>query len=108
MDGTHPVHTRIDSNQDGKPDRWEYYDEQGKLVKVGLSRHDDGKADAWAFAGPDGKTQRIEVSSASDEKRIDRWSTTTGRHDCGSRRHEPRHCRGQMGTHQSGDQDRGL
>ena len=51
MDGARPVQTRIDRNEDGKIDRWEYYDEKSKLVKVGFSRTDDGKADAWAFAG---------------------------------------------------------
>jgi hypothetical protein len=73
MDGSRPVQTRIDRNEDGKLDRWEYYDEKSRLVKVGFSRKDDGKADAWAFAGPDGKIQRIEVSSVADEKKIDRW-----------------------------------
>ncbi len=73
MDGARPIRTRIDRNGDGKPDRWEYYDEHAKLTKVGLSRKDDGKADSWAFAGPDGNVERVEVSSAADEKKIDRW-----------------------------------
>jgi hypothetical protein len=73
MDGARPVQTRIDRNEDGKLDRWEYYDEKSMLVKVGFSRTDDGKVDAWAFAGPDGKVQRIEISSAADDKKIDRW-----------------------------------
>jgi hypothetical protein len=73
MDGARPVQTRIDRNEDGKLDRWEYYDEKSTLVKVGFSRTDDGKADAWAFAGADGKIQRIEISSTADEKKIDRW-----------------------------------
>ena len=73
MDGARPVQTRIDRNEDGKLDRWEYYDQKSTLVKVGLSRRNDGKADAWVFAGPDGTIQRIESSSASDEKKIDRW-----------------------------------
>jgi hypothetical protein len=73
MDGARPVQTRIDRNEDGKLDRWEYYDEKSTLVKVGFSRRDDGKADAWAFAGADGKIQRIEISSGADERKIDRW-----------------------------------
>ena len=72
MDGVRAVLTRIDRNEDGKPDRWEYYDEQSKLLKVGFSRKDDGRPDGWAFAGPDGKTRRIEISSTADEKKIDR------------------------------------
>src|SRR5215471_1125336 len=73
MDGTRPVMSRIDLNEDGKIDRWEYYDEKGQLLKVGFSRKDDGKPDAWAYAGPDGKVVRVEVSSTGDEKKIDRW-----------------------------------
>jgi hypothetical protein len=72
MDGARPVQTRIDSNEDGRLDRWEYYDEKSNLVKVGFSRSDDGKANAWAFAGPDGGIERIEMSSAADETKIDR------------------------------------
>jgi hypothetical protein len=73
MDGARPLRSRIDRNEDGKLDRWEYYDDDGGLVKVGFSRHDDGKPDAWAFSGPDGKVQRIEISSVAEEGRIDRW-----------------------------------
>jgi hypothetical protein len=73
MDGTRPVMSRIDLNEDGKIDRWEYYGENGELLKVGFSRKDDGKPDAWAFAGPDGKVSRVEISSTGDEKKIDRW-----------------------------------
>src|SRR5687768_3316011 len=73
MDGTRPLRARIDRNEDGKIDRWEYYDEKGQLAKVGFSRSDDGKPDAWAFSGPDGKVVRIELSSTNDENKIDRW-----------------------------------
>lgn len=73
MDGTRPVMSRIDLNEDGKIDRWEYYDDKGALYKVGFSRKDDGKPDAWAYAGPDGKVTRVEISSMGDEKKIDRW-----------------------------------
>jgi hypothetical protein len=73
MDGARPLRTRIDRNEDGKLDRWEYYDPGGQLQKVGFSRKDDGKADAWAFSAADGKIERIEISSAGDEKKIDRW-----------------------------------
>ncbi len=73
MDGARPLATRMDRNEDGRLDRWEYYDKSGRLEKVGFSRKDDGKPDAWAFSGPDGQIQRIEASSASDIDRIDRW-----------------------------------
>jgi hypothetical protein len=73
MDGPRPLRARIDRNEDGKPDRWEYYDDRGQLAKVGFSRSDDGQPDAWAFAGPDGKVVRVEISSTKEEKKIDRW-----------------------------------
>ncbi|MGH9374205.1 MAG: hypothetical protein ACRD15_22040 [Vicinamibacterales bacterium] len=73
MDGSRPLRSRIDRNEDGKLDRWEYYDDKGQLTKVGFSRSDDGTPDAWAFSGPDGGIERIEVSSSGDEKKIDRW-----------------------------------
>jgi antitoxin component YwqK of YwqJK toxin-antitoxin module len=78
MDGTKPLRSRIDQDEDGKIDRWEYYDDKGGLLKVGFSRKNDGKADAWAFAGPDGKVQRVEISSTADEKKIDRWEHYEG------------------------------
>ena len=73
MDGSRPLSSRIDRDEDGKIDRWEYYDDKGQLAKVGFSRRNDGKVDAWAFAGSDGKVQRTEISSSGDEKKIDRW-----------------------------------
>ena len=63
MDGSRPVRSRSDLDEDGKLDRWEYYDDKGGLVKVGFSRKQDGRPDAWAFSGPDGKVQRVEISS---------------------------------------------
>ena len=73
MDGTKPLRSRIDLDEDGKIDRWEYYDDKGGLLKVGFSRKQDGRADAWAFSGPGGKVQRVEISSTADETKIDRW-----------------------------------
>lgn len=73
MDGSRPLRSRIDRDEDGKMDRWEYYGENGVLVKVGFSRKNDGNPDGWAFAGPDGQVQRIEFSSSGNESRIDRW-----------------------------------
>jgi antitoxin component YwqK of YwqJK toxin-antitoxin module len=73
MDGTRPLRSRVDLDEDGKIDRWEYYDAAGNLAKVGFSRANNGKADAWAFSDHDGKVARIEISSTADEHRIDRW-----------------------------------
>src|SRR5688500_7984366 len=69
MDGARPVLTRMDRNEDGRLDRWEYYGADGKLQKVGFSRKDDGKPDAWAFSAADGQVERVEISSAGNEKK---------------------------------------
>ena len=73
MDGSRPVRSRLDQDEDGRMDRWEYYDSAGKLGKVGFSRKGDGKPDAWAYPDAQGRITRIEASSTGDEKRIDRW-----------------------------------
>jgi hypothetical protein len=73
MDGNRPLRARIDRDEDGKLDRWEYYGDNGQLVKVGFSRSNDGRPDAWAFSGADGQVVRVEISSSRDEKKIDRW-----------------------------------
>ena len=72
MDGTRPLRSRIDRDEDGRIDRWEYYDERGALAKVGFSRRQTGTPDAWAFSGADGRIARVDSSSTADENRIDR------------------------------------
>jgi hypothetical protein len=72
MDGARPLRSRIDQDENGTPDRWEYYDGQGKLLKVGFSRNNTGTPDAWGFSGPDGAIARVEISSTGDEQKIDR------------------------------------
>ena len=75
MEGTRPVRSRSDRNEDGRDDRWEYYDTSGRLVKVGFSRRDNGKPDAWAESGAGGGISRVLVSSTGDESKIDRWES---------------------------------
>jgi hypothetical protein len=72
MDGTKPLRSRIDLDEDGKIDRWEYYDDKGGLARVGFSRKQDGKPDAWAYSAPDGKLGRVDISSTGDDTKIDR------------------------------------
>ena len=72
MDGARPLRSRIDRDEDGRIDRWEYYDASGTLTKVGFSRNQTGTPDAWAFSGPDGQVARVEISSTGNENRIDR------------------------------------
>jgi hypothetical protein len=78
MDGARPLRSRIDQDENGTPDRWEYYDDQGKLLKVGFSRSNSGKPDAWGFSGPDGQMARVEISSTGDDQKIDRREFFTG------------------------------
>ena len=50
MDGTRVLRIDIDNDEDGKLDRWEYYDADQRLEKIGTSRANDGKEDAWLHA----------------------------------------------------------
>jgi len=76
MDGAKPLQSRIDSDEDGTIDRWEYYGEKGVLEKVGYSRQKNGRVDAWAFSGPDGKVVRVETEDdTNDDGRADKWET---------------------------------
>src|SRR2546423_12825055 len=51
MDGTRPLRSRIDLDEDGTIDRWEYYSDEGELLKVGFSRKKDGRPDARGDPG---------------------------------------------------------
>lgn len=68
MDGARVLWIEIDKDEDGRVDRWEYYDASQKLEKVGFSRAGDGKEDAWSTARPDGSIARIDISLARDGK----------------------------------------
>jgi hypothetical protein len=54
MDGARAVRIDIDSDEDGKIDRWEYYGTNQQIEKIGFSRAKDGKEDAWSFPGTAG------------------------------------------------------
>jgi hypothetical protein len=71
MDGTRVVRIDVDNDEDGKVDRWEYYDADQRLEKIGTSRANDGKEDAWLHAAADGTVQRVDVSTRRDGK-VDR------------------------------------
>ena len=73
MEGSRPLGSRIDTDEDGTIDRWEYYDDKGRLSRLGIARTNAGKVDAWALLDASGNVQHIEVSSSGDEKHIDRW-----------------------------------
>src|SRR6188768_2067974 len=76
MDGARPLQSRIDTDEDGTIDRWEYYDEKGSLTKVGFSRQKNGNVDAWAYSGPDGQVVRVETEDDTNtDGRSDKWET---------------------------------
>jgi hypothetical protein len=66
MDGSRILRIEIDKNEDGKPERWEYYDAAQKLTRVGFSRSGDGKEDAWSYADADGSIARVEIATRQD------------------------------------------
>lgn len=68
MDGARVLRIEIDTDGNGTPDRWEYYDADEQLEKVGVSSAGDGNQDTWSFAGPDGLIERIDRSLARDGK----------------------------------------
>jgi len=72
MDGSRPVRSLIDKNEDGIVERWEYYDESARVVKVGVASRGDGREDTWMFPAPDGRVSRIERSTLQDGK-VTRW-----------------------------------
>ncbi|MEI6245058.1 MAG: hypothetical protein WCQ64_08425, partial [Acidobacteriota bacterium] len=67
MDGNRPVSAEIDTDEDGKIDRWEEYGPDGKTVKAMWERPKPpnakdktmkGKPDAVAYMGPDGTVEK--------------------------------------------------
>jgi hypothetical protein len=56
----------VDEDQDGWVDRWEHYDAQGVLVKIGRWRREKGKPDIWRYPGPDGIATRVDYDDDGD------------------------------------------
>jgi hypothetical protein len=55
----------VDEDFDGLVDRWEDYDAEGRLVKVGASRG-GRRPDVWVFRGADGQPRRKEYDEDGD------------------------------------------
>lgn len=66
MDGARIVRIELDQDENGKVDRWDFYDANRRLEKVGLSRQNDGVMDALAFYEADGVVARMEISTKRD------------------------------------------
>jgi len=67
MQGTAVVRIELDLNEDGVVDRWEYYDADRKLQKIGTSSHGDGVVDTW-LSTPNPNESRVERSTRRDGK----------------------------------------
>lgn len=63
MHGTHVERIEVDEDEDGKVDRWEFYDQNRRLERVGFSRQGNGIIDAIAFYGKGAVVERIEMST---------------------------------------------
>jgi hypothetical protein len=68
LDGARVKQIELDTSGNGRIDRWEFYDADGEVAKVGLSRQDDGVMDAIAFYGSGQHLLRLEVSTRRDDR----------------------------------------
>lgn len=66
MEGTRLQRIEIDEDEDGKVDRWEFYDANRHLLRVSFSRQHNGVLDAIAFYGMAGEVERVELSTRGD------------------------------------------
>jgi hypothetical protein len=66
MDGTRVSRIELDTSGNGRTDRWEFYDTDRRLRRVGFSRQDDGVMDAVAVYASDEKSLQLEVSTRRD------------------------------------------
>jgi hypothetical protein len=70
LNGNVPLRTEIDTDADGRVDRWEYVDQRAQVVKVGTSSLQDGREDQWVFP-----------ASGDGQVRVDRSTERTSRVD---------------------------
>ena len=66
MDGARIEHVEVDLDENGTPDRWDFYRGDTTLERVGFSRLNDGVMDAQVFYSAGGDISRIEVSTQRD------------------------------------------
>lgn len=66
MDGTRIVRVELDFDENGKIERWDFYNDDRSLQKVGFASGNDGVMDSQAFYTADGRVERIEVSTDRD------------------------------------------
>ena len=66
-----------DTDGDGRIDRWEYFDANAQLVRVGSSSRNDGIEDTWTLVQAKEGTSEIDRSRTRD-RHIDRREFFTG------------------------------
>jgi hypothetical protein len=63
MDGERLVRREVDENEDGRIDRWDYFDANGVLERVGFSTADTGEVDAYRYLDEQDAVARIEYAA---------------------------------------------
>ena len=66
VDGSRLRRVELDFDADGAIDRWDFYNNDGVLEKVGLSQRDDGRMDAEAFYTATGALRLMRISTRRD------------------------------------------
>jgi len=66
-----PKKVEVDRNYDGVPDRFEYYDNDGKIVRVETDADFNGKTDEWVYY-KNGVVEKAEKDTNGDGK-PDTW-----------------------------------
>src|SRR5262245_43825062 len=51
LNGNVPLRTEIETDRDGRIDRWEYVDARAQVLKVGASSQNDGREDRELYRG---------------------------------------------------------
>jgi hypothetical protein len=64
--GGRPLRAEVDSDLDGKVDRWEVYGEGGKTSRLGSARRGGHAPDLWSFADGAGGVSRREYDDDGD------------------------------------------
>ena len=64
--GATAVRTEVDSNDDGRVDRWEYVDATATVTHVGSSSAHDGVEDTWTWPSSDTGEVRVERAQYRD------------------------------------------
>lgn len=76
MQGTRFERIEIDTNGDGRPDRWEFYDVRNVILRAEQSTRFDGTVSRWEhYEG--GVIVRVE-EDVSGDGRVDKWERYVG------------------------------